>query len=55
MIALHTSAQWNIAVISHIHFMVPILHSHLTVFDNFGDNWNTFLLYVAEVISVLVA
>jgi hypothetical protein len=49
-IDIRTSGQWNIAIILHIHEMVPIFHSYLIVFQNFGDIWNTILYYEEGVI-----
>jgi hypothetical protein len=50
---IRTSEQWKIAIISHIHEMVPIFHSHLIVFQNFGDILNT-ILYYEEGITIFV-
>jgi hypothetical protein len=42
-IGIGTSWQWNIAIILHIHDMVPIFHFHLIFFQTFGDIWKTIL------------
>jgi hypothetical protein len=49
-IAIRTSWQWNITIRLHIHDIVPIFHSHLIVFQKFGDIWNTILYYEEGVI-----
>jgi hypothetical protein len=50
---IRTSGQWNIAIISHIHEMIPIFHSYLVVFRIFGDIWNT-ILYYEEGVTIFV-
>jgi hypothetical protein len=52
-IDIWSSGQWNIVILSHIHEIEPIFHSHLIVFQNFGDIWCT-ILYHEEGVTIFV-